>query len=268
MVKPKLNDTSLLDLGNKKFGKLDTSYTSFWLYNKERDILSQDFQDKIVITDPKIFSEFNPTLAKNVISYWSEKGDLILDPFAGRSRGFIAGLMGRGYYGFEIVKDTYEYLIEPREEEKNFLDVPIYANDDSFNIDKYEMKKCQLIFSCPPYYDIEKYKSCDGQLTDIAGYDQFLTRLSAILFKSIEFLEVGKYMILVVGDFRKNGKYYTFHSDLMHELELDYRIVLHDLIVVQNIPFHVGAIYFGNMKKTKRVSKVHEYILVYKKVKD
>jgi DNA modification methylase len=250
---------------NKKFAKNDTSYTSFWLYNKDNDILSEDFKDKIIHLDKDIFSEFNPTIAKNIISYWSNERDIILDPFSGRTRGFISGMMNRKYIGFEIVKDTFEYLIQPRKSDDLFGEVPYFINDDSNNIDKYNIPEVDFIFTCPPYWCLEKYKNYPGELSNIKEYNIFLNRLVSIFNKSLNFLKKDGYMAIVIGDFRYSGQYVTLHSDLIQALRNNKSIDLHDIIAVQNIPFHIGAIYFGNMKKVKKVSKVHEYILIYKK---
>jgi hypothetical protein len=42
---------------------------------------------------------------------------------------------------------------------------------------------------------------------------------------------------------------------------------LHDVICIQNIPFHTAAFYFGSSKRTKRTAKAHEYLLVWRKIK-
>ena len=35
-------------VGDKKFAKRDTSYSSFWLFNKEADMNSEHFKDSFV----------------------------------------------------------------------------------------------------------------------------------------------------------------------------------------------------------------------------
>jgi len=248
----------------KKFAKNDTSYSSFWLYNKDNDILSDDFKDKIVLKDEKIFSEFNPAVAKNIISFWSEEDDYILDPFAGRVRGFISQAMKRYYTGFEIVEDYYEYLNQ--HDYMQYEYPPQFINDDCKNVDKYINMKYDLLFTCPPYWNIEKYDSCDGQLSNINDYKMFCMELFLRLKNNIEYIKKDGYICIVIGDFRRNKKYYSLHSDLMELMKQDKSIRLHDVIAIQNIPFHSAAFYFGSKKKHKYTAKAHEYLLVYKKL--
>jgi DNA modification methylase len=266
-LKPIKPNTNKLCNG-KKYEKNDTTYSSLWLYKKDKTILPSDMQDKIVSIHKTIFSEFNPTLAKNIISYWSNENNIILDPFAGRSRGFVAGLMNRKYYGFEIDNEIYDYLNELHESDSQLYEVPTFINDDSFNIDniKYnELPRVDLIFTCPPYWCLEKYKQVPGELSNYKSYDLFLERLKQILFKSLTKLKRGGYLAIVIGDFRLNGKYIMLHSDILQFFKYQDVVELHDIIAVQNIPFNIAAVYFGNMKKHKKVAKVHEYLLIFKK---
>ena len=257
--------------GNKKFAKCDTSYSSFWLYNKERDINSEHFKDSFVnfYDDKELLSEFNPTVAKNIISFWSNPGDIIFDPFSGRTRALVSYAMNRIYVGCEISLDVINYMKQKFNEydlynKDNFLvDV---VHDDCINIDNhYKDIKFNMIFSCPPYWNLEKYQSCNGQLSDIKDYDIFLEELYQRLSIAIKVLKKDKYMCIVVGDFRRNTQYVTFHADLLERMRDNNSLKLHDVIVMQNMPFHTAAFYFGSKKKYKYTAKAHEYLLIWKK---
>jgi DNA modification methylase len=256
----------------KEFARKDTSYSSFWLYNRENDLNSEHLRDRFVnFYDEKILlSEFNPTIAKNIISYWSNEGDLILDPFSGRTRALVSYSMNRKYLGYEISKDAYNYTINKFKDlklsERENFNVDI-KNEDCINMESLKDESVDLIFTCPPYWDIEKYESCKGQLSDIEDYDIFLKELMLRLNISIKKLKKDKYMCIVIGDFRKNKKYYALHSFLIQSMENNKDIKLHDIIAVQNIPFNTAAFYFGPGKKSAKItSKAHEYLLVWKKL--
>jgi DNA modification methylase len=260
------------DLLNQKkaFAKKDTSYSSFWLYNRDRDVLSEHFKDKFVnyYDEKELLSEFNVNVAKNIISYWSEDKDVILDPFAGRTRAIVSYAMNRSYIGYEVSKDVVQYMYN-RFDELGILRLPNFMvdirNEDCINIEK-DIGEVDMIFTCPPYWDLEKYESCPGQLSDIKNYKEFLDELYIRLNMAGKCLKKGKYMCLVIGDFRRDGKYYTLHSDLIRMFENNNDVKLHDIIVMQNIPFHTAAFYFGSMKKNKITTKAHEYLLVYKRI--
>ena len=246
----------------------DTTYSSFWLFRKKRTLWKgtdpmakiKDFRS----VRGKNFSEFNPTVAENIINFWSEEGDIILDPFAGRTRALISTLKNRRYIGFEISKEAYNVNNNIIYENIEGEMIPKLFNDDSFNIDKYSIPKVDMIFTCPPYHNIEKYESLDGQLSDIKDYNEFLERYKLILGKSCNLLKENKYLAIVVGDFRKRGKYYHFHSDTIRVLE-EIGLKLHDVVVIQSVSFDIANKRFGGLKKYKMTSKVHEYLLVFKK---
>jgi DNA modification methylase len=260
-------------IGDKSFATRDTSYSSFWLFNKEKDIKSQHFKDSFVnfYDDKKMLSEFNPTLAKNIISFWSDADDLIFDPFSGRSRALVSYAMKRVYIGCEVSFDVIDYMYK-KFKEYDFINRDDFTvdiiNDDCLNINKYYNDvSFDMIFTCPPYWNLERYENCVGQLSSINNYTVFLTELIKRLNIATEKLKEDKYMVLVVGDFRKNGEYITLHSDIIQKLKENESLKLHDVITVQNIPFNTAAFYFGSLKKNKITAKAHEYILVYKKQK-
>jgi len=247
----------------------DTTYSSLWLFRRKRTLWKGTKDPIANIPDlmtvrGKNYSEFNPTVAENIINFWSEKGDTILDPFAGRTRALIANLKDRKYIGFEVSKDVYDKtskVIYPLCNKP----LPQLYNEDSFNIDKYKIPEVDFIFSCPPYWNLEKYESCNGQLSDIQKYPQFLERYKSILQKTTNFLKKDKYCALVVGDFRKNGIFYNFHIDTINIMK-ELGMKLHDLIILQSVTFDIAVRRFGGIKKYKMTSKVHEYLLIFKKV--
>jgi len=247
----------------------DTTYSSLWLFRKNRT-LWKGTKDPLANINSfrnvrgKYFSEFNPTIAENIINFWSDKGDIILDPFAGRTRCLIATLKKRKYIGFEISKEVYQKTLEAIYPHLSGELIPKLYNEDSFNIDKKNLPEVDFIFTCPPYWNLEKYESCDGQLSDIKDYEIFLNRFKEIMGKSTRLLKKDKYVALVVGDFRKNKTYYTFHCDVI-EMMIELGLKVHDIITIQSVTFDIANKRFGGLKKYKITSKVHEYLLIFKK---
>jgi len=258
---------------DKIFAKRDTSYSSFWLYNKYNDMNSEHLKDSFVnfFDDTEILSEFSPAVAKNIISFWSEENDKILDPFAGRTRALVSVAMNREYIGFDISKPVSDYINSKLSVVENKTKYAVNAtvfNNDCKNISilgNYWLNKFNLLFTCPPYWHLEKYGNEDGQLSAITNYDLFLKELVVRLVGCLPYLAADAYIAIVIGDFRHNGEYITLHSDLIQKLK-DILIV-HDIIAIQNIPFHTAAFYFGQAKKYKKTAKAHEYLLVFKKKK-
>lgn len=259
----------------------DTTFSSIWMFRKNNSLNNQF--GNIVLKDPignikkmntvrtvngiNYYSKFNPIIADNIISYWSNKGDTVLDPFSGRTRAIISAAKERIYYGFEIAKNVYDTVSDSIKSNAPFLkNIPIVYNDDSFNIDnlKYNHIVADLIFTCPPYFNIEKYPSSEGQLSDIKEYQIFLDRMKGIMKKSCDRLKKHGYAILVVGDFRIKSKLICFHNDIINMMK-NINMSLHDIIISQTVTHDRAAHRFGSCKNTKITAKIHEFILVFKK---
>lgn len=251
----------------------DTSYSNLWLFEKRSfvhnlPLAKEILEDDIGACSPKKtggvnYSKFNPAIAEKIINFYSEDGDIILDPFSGRTRAAVAGLKNRKYIGYEVAKEVSDYVNGILEKySKSFPFQPEVINKDSLNMDNVE--KVDLVFSCPPYWNLERYPSCDGQLSDIKEYSKFLKQLELRIKKSCSVLKDNGYAAFVVGDFRKNGNYIPFHSDFIMMME-NIGMRLHDIIVIQSVDWRIANQRFGSLKNHKITAKVCEYLLVFTK---
>ena len=113
------------------------------------------------------------------------------------------------------------------------------------------------------YYNIEKYESIDGQLSDIKGYDNLMVRMNECVKNVERVLKPGGFAVFVVGDFRRDGGLLNFHGDLINQFK-DNNMIHWDTIVMENIsPFASMQLYKANCKRY--TSKIHEYVLVFRK---
>lgn len=63
--------------------------------------------------DKKTPTKLPAELIEKILSYTSEKGDVVLDPFLGSGQvAVVSKLNNRHYLGYEIVKDYYEFALE------------------------------------------------------------------------------------------------------------------------------------------------------------
>ena len=88
--------------------------------------------------------------------WFNIEGGKIFDPFAGGSvRGIVATKLGYDYTGIDL--STKQIEANNKNAQELGLNVKWY-NDDSLNCDKYiEDNSVDMVFSCPPYADLEKY---------------------------------------------------------------------------------------------------------------
>lgn len=205
------------------------------------------------------FSKFNAHLAEVVVRYWSVRGDLIVDPFAGRAtRGTVALRLGRRYQGYEVAPTTYKETAHKIEElggELEFADGCIlrHSKDDSAG----------LIFTCPPYWKLEKYESAKYQLSDSPSYSKFLHLISYCAANCYRVLHPGRFLCWVCADWRDGGGLTLFHADSL-KIFRKAGFKVHDIVIVENLsPF--AALQIGKVAAKRYTSKVHEYLLVFRK---
>ena len=264
----------------RKQGLYEFSYEpkSFWEYGRGNnmdklvdDLKSYDHnkvesKDFIKSGRGSFLSKFNSEYAKRIIEMWSKEDDFIVDPFAGRSsRPLVSTLMGRNYVGFDVIKDN---LQEAREQydtlkKERRLGKLKLINTSSENIDDHlHNGVADMIMTCPPYFNIEKYESADGQLTDIKKYEDFLFIYKFILRKCCNKLKPGGFFVVVLANFRIDGKLYDFCGDTKDILkqELDF----HDEIILEMSPAKRHPLYTQAITNLNCL-KTHEYCLVFRK---
>jgi DNA modification methylase len=217
-------------------------------------------------------SMFNPALAARILLYWTNEGDIVVDPFAGRStRGVVAVMLGRNYFGYDVVAKTVgmtkenvgEFLNswQPDEWAKHPGSFCMYVGDGC-RMQLTPEGYADLVFTCPPYHQLEKYESVPGQLSDIKDYSVFLHSIQACATNCYRVLKPGGFCIWVIADWRKDGRFYPFHNDLISLFGAS-GFELWDCIINQlNTPAVQGV---AMAHARYRTVKAHEYVLVWRK---
>lgn len=212
-----------------------------------------------------ILSVFDPVVCEIVYRWFVPEHGKILDPFAGGSvRGIVAGYLGYGYTGIDLRKEQVECNIRQGNElniknvswlqgDSNYLE-KIIAKDESFD----------FVFSCPPYFDLEKYSDDAADLSNLE-WDEFRKQYADIIKKSISRLSNNRFACFVVGDIRNDSGYYrNFVSETINNF-IDAGALLYNEIILLNqigsLPIRVGR-QFQNSRKT---GKAHQNILVFYK---
>jgi DNA modification methylase len=213
------------------------------------------------------FSKFSYGLSEDVIRYWSEKGDKILDPFMGWGiRGAVSINLDREYIGYDISEDMYGVATDFLKKITNSsLSTYVYKTylKDGIELQFTKDESVDLIFTCPPYHDREKYPGDNiEQLSKIKTYKEFLDKIDISLNNCYRVLKPEKFCIWVVGDWRNNGLY-LFHRDVINLAEKNGFKTWDIMIAKLRSPFAFKQV--GKCDKMKYTSKNHEYVLVFKK---
>lgn len=163
-------------------------------------------------------SVLDPVACEVVLRFFMPKtGKRIYNPFGGGVQfGFVSGSYGYEYIASEIRQnqcDANNAICQDLNSAK-------WVKSDSSTY--MPEGKFDLIFTCPPYYKVEKYLDYDGnppegELNSISTYEQFKDTLFAGYKKGIEALNDNCFFVVMVGDSRnKDGAYYGCEAE--HEL--------------------------------------------------
>jgi DNA modification methylase len=210
-------------------------------------------------------SIFDPALCELIYNWYCPKNGEILDPFCGGSvRGIVSNYLGYKYTGIDI---RQEQIDSNREQGLDILDVanqPNWYVGDSNEVLNGFNKEFDLIFSCPPYADLEVYSDLEGDVSN-KDYETFIKMYSEIIAKSCNLLKSGGYACFVVGDVRdKKGNYRDFISHTKKAFIEAGCPLYNEAILLQ--PLGTAMLRAGKIFEAgKKLTKVHENVLIFKK---
>lgn len=226
----------------------------------------------------------------HLVRFFTKKGMMVLDPFGGvGSTAKACEVDGRVCTSIELSPKWHELSIKRLETEvgegtsKNH----VFINGDSCEeLLKLEDNFVDFVVTSPPYWGIlgkidqkvsknriannleTKYSEDDKDLGNVESYEEFLDILvNKVFLQCARLLRPGRYMALVVSDFRDNSDFISFHSDLVQKMNKAKVpgggvLKLQGIkILLQNhkslLPYGYPFAYVENIH--------HQYILIFKK---
>lgn len=215
-------------------------------------------------------SVFDPALCEVVYRWFNVDGGKIFDPFAGGSvRGVVAEKLGYSYTGIDL---RQEQVTANYENAKELGVNPVWHCDDSLNADKYVAdSSVDLVFSCPPYVDLEVYSDDERDLSTM-DYEQFKAVYKRIIDVACRKLKDDRFAVFVVGDVRdKRGAYLNF-VDYTKQCFNENGLVTYNEIVLVNM-VGTGALRAKSSMRNRKLVKMHQNVLVMykgdmKRIKD
>lgn len=214
-------------------------------------------------------SIFDPVLCELMYRWFCDAGGKILDPFAGGSvRGIVAGYLGYHYTGIDLRKEQVESneaqavdILKDDDEVK-----PTWITGDSNKVLDTLTDTYDLMFTCPPYADLEVYSDLPEDLSNM-NYKQFSETYASIIKKSASKLKSGGYAAIVVGEIRrkddKDGAYLGLVPMTIQHC-MDAGLKFYNEAILLNPVASASMRAAGNMKSRKLV-KIHQNVLVFKK---
>ena len=218
-------------------------------------------------------SVFDPVLSELSCKWFSPYlGGKIFDCFAGDCfKGLVFALCGYEFTGIELRQEQVDDNIRCCKKFEN-LNLK-YICDDGQNVDKYLEEESQdLLFSCPPYYNLEIYSNLPNDASNQKDYSNFLKILDNAYSKSIKILKDNRFAVIVVGNIRdKQGFYYNFINDIINIFNKNGMFLLNEIILKE--PINARRFSVKRYFKSRKIIKIHQNILVFykgnpKKIKD
>ena len=204
-------------------------------------------------------SLLDPVLAEISIKWFGFTGCKTFDCFAGDSVfGFVSDYLGNEFTGIELRQEQADLNNNRLQSSKSK-----YICDDGQNVLKHIEEQSQdLLFSCPPYYDLEVYSDLENDASNQKTYEGFLQILKNAFTSSIKCLKENRFAVIVVGDVRaKDGFYYDFIGDVKRIFIDNGMRLYNELILIEMIGTLMLRV--GASMKNRKIGKCHQNVLVF-----
>lgn len=210
-------------------------------------------------------SIFDPVLCELMYKWFTpQEGSVIIDPFAGGSvRGVVAEQCGFQYKGIELRKEQVEANRSNAVEIGCDMTKIEWINDDSNNVDNYiEDESSDLIFACPPYFDLEVYSDLKEDISNMS-YEDFCEIYHSILRKFAKKLKNNRFAIVTISDVRdKNGFYRDLTGETKRAFAKEGLMFYNDIILINTLgsgPMRARK----QMNASRKVIRTHQNVLVF-----
>lgn len=212
---------------NDLTGKEWIRFTKSWF-----KVTTKSRNDKTIIHPAK----FPEELVDDFINFFTKENEIVFDPFLGVGSTIVsAERNNRKAIGIELNRSFYEISKSRCSKSANII-----LGDARTEIDKIKKESIDFIMTSPPYWNILSkkrgnsdsqhkdrerkglklnYSDLQADLGNITEYDLFLKELVRIFSKCQKVLKNGKYMVIVIQNFRNtDGKYLTLAWDIAKKL--------------------------------------------------
>jgi DNA modification methylase len=176
----------------------------------------------------------------------------------------VAGYLGYKYTGIELRQEQVNENINQLER-FDIDNAPLWICDDSRNVDKYVGdNSVDMLFSCPPYGDLEVYSDDERDISNME-YDDFLKAYGEIISKAIKKLKNDRFAVFTVGDIRDKKGYYRGFTDDTKRIFKENGMPLYNEFILAD-PIGTAMLRAkGYFNAGRKVAKVHQNVLVFYK---
>lgn len=207
-------------------------------------------------------SIFDPVLCEIAYRWFCPPGGTVLDPFAGGSvRGVVASRLGLPYVGVELRCEQ----VAANEAQAGLSSgpAPRWITGDSRDIAKLAKGvDADLIFSCPPYWNLEVYSDDPADLSTLCK-DAFFVAYAIIIRDTVARLRDDRFAVWVIGDVRDAGGFFVnLPGRTVEAFEAAGAKFYNDAILITavgSLPIRVGR----QFTASRKLGRTHQNVLVF-----
>ena len=243
-------------------------------------------RDRLKEQHPATFAESD---VEKLILFFTKKGGLVLDPFVGSGSTLIACLnTNRRGYGVELVsrwvavaRTRVEQAKEKRQHSNaKELKLEVLPGDARVVLSNFDPESFDFVITSPPYWRIltkardhkskrerlskglpTQYSEDARDLGNACDYEGFLSQLASVFVECYRVLKSGKYMVVIVSDFRHGSRFIAYHGDLAVAVQRVGFTFEGITVLVQDsknlYPYGMPYAFVSNIH--------HQYILIFRK---
>lgn len=211
-------------------------------------------------------SVFDPVLAEVLYAWFAPRGGRIYDPFAGGSvRGIVAAVGGYDYVGVDLRPEQVEENVSQFERLAPALHGPrrpTWIVGDSRTVDLEQVGAVDLVFSCPPYFDLEVYSKDEADISSMS-WTEFLAAYREIIARAVSTLRPNRFAVFVVSDVRdERGFYRGLPGETVRAFQ-DAGATLYNEAVLACPPASVIVRVARQFSLGRKLGRTHQNVLVF-----
>lgn len=211
---------------------------------------------------PTGVSILDPVLSEIVLNWFTPHGrSNVFDCFAGDTVfGYVSGKLGHKFTGIELRQEQVDFNVERTK------GLPVkYICDDGQNVAEHIQPDSQdLLFSCPPYYDLEVYSDDPNDASNQSNYEDFYKILDNAFSSACKCLRDNRFAVIVCGDIRdKKGAYRNFPNDIVETFKRNGLALYNNIKLLT--PYGTAQIRARRYMRSRKTCHVYQDVLVFYK---
>jgi len=217
--------------------------------------------------NPQYRGNFAPQIPRNIIQFYSEECDVVLDPMVGAGTTMVeCKLLNRNGIGIDINPT----VVEIAKQSINFdfqsdSSIEIYEGDVK-NLECLENESIDLICTHPPYMNIISYSNGEIQddLSRISSPKKFCDKFNNAVKEMWRVLKPNKFCAILIGDTRRRKHFVPLSHMVMDLFLLNGFILKEDIIKIQHNCTSTSR-WVKRAQQDKFYLIMHEHLFVFRK---